>query len=163
MATLHGMCFKLGQSLASHSLHLCSIFIPEHILGRTMWASKFCGWVNVPNPPLEVQSGYRKWPYPLLAGVSSRVTPHRFPQNLSYPRSPVIPRDNSKINQLPFPLPKPLSSHLIPIPIPLLTTSTTQFSPSIHLWWLFCFPSWPRLTHPALNFFGSVNCNIVIL
>ncbi|KRY63611.1 hypothetical protein T4D_14450 [Trichinella pseudospiralis] len=34
------MGLKLGQSLVGHSLSLCSIFVPAHLVGRTNFGLK---------------------------------------------------------------------------------------------------------------------------
>lgn len=39
----HGMSLNLGQSLVSHALCLCSIFVPEHLAGMTHLGAGFVG------------------------------------------------------------------------------------------------------------------------
>lgn len=89
-------------------------------------------------------------PHP-RSSASPKDVPHQFPFSLpalSYPPSTFFP-------------------YLVTIPIPLFTLSPSQFPLSIHLWWLFCFPS-ERFTHSPL---GSPNypvslgldCSMVIL
>lgn len=43
--------------LFGYSFRLCSIFVPALLLDRTNLGSKFCGWVGVLIPPLEVLPG----------------------------------------------------------------------------------------------------------
>jgi hypothetical protein len=56
-------CLKLGQSFVGYSLNLCSIFIPENLVGRTNFESTVllgAGSIDVPLPPLEVSPDYRR-------------------------------------------------------------------------------------------------------
>ena len=65
------MGLKLDQTLVGHSLNLCSIFIPVHLVGRINFGLRFCEWFGVPLIPLGVPSGYRRWPLhsPYLSGA----------------------------------------------------------------------------------------------
>ena len=60
-------------------LHLCSIFVPADLVGRTHFVSRVLWVVSVFIPPLGVLPGYRRWPlqapYASLLGVSAKVTP----------------------------------------------------------------------------------------
>jgi hypothetical protein len=45
LALSHEMGLEVGQSLVGHSLNLCSIFIPVHLVGRTNFGLQIL-WVG---------------------------------------------------------------------------------------------------------------------
>jgi hypothetical protein len=133
------MGLKLGQSLVNHSLYLCTIPVPAHLIDRThselnvLWVG-YCSY-----PSLEVMPGYRKWPLqnpylPLLA-VSARVVlidtlePTPFPglwHVLEISPAPSPTQFSSLTPVLPIPDPSP---SLLSFPSPL---SPSSFSPSTY-------------------------------
>ena len=122
---------------------------------------RLCGWVSVFLSPLEVLSGYRRWPYLPLVRVSARVTPQT-PRSLTYSRFSDIPKDASSFHVFSQPSsPSPFTSHLIPSlhPFPSPSTSPTQFLSFIHFQCQLYFPFWMRLKHPCL---GLLSCLAIL-
>jgi hypothetical protein len=71
------MGLNLGHSLVTHSLILCSIFIPEHLLGRKHFGLKVlrvgcCPYPSSRSPAWLQEVANAGSIYPLL-GVSARV------------------------------------------------------------------------------------------
>lgn len=71
MVLAQGMDLNLGQSLVGHSLSLCSVFVPEHLLARHILGRRL--QIIVLNLPLGALLEYRKQLlqglYPLLLGI----------------------------------------------------------------------------------------------
>jgi hypothetical protein len=154
------------SSWVSHWLAIPSIFIPAHLVGRTNFGSQICWWVVVSLPPLEVPPGYRRWPlqslYPLLVGVSARVThPHRLPGTSSFPGHQLFPK-------MPLPSTAVLTPGPLPHPHPLLMLAPTQFLPLASTDDCFVSPlSEIHASSPGTSFlpsfFGSLDCSMVVL
>jgi hypothetical protein len=81
---------------------LCSSIVLVHLVGRTHFRSKNCGWFDDIIPPLRVLPHYRRWPvqalYLALLGVLAKETPigsmeFPWPGSLAYPRD--VPRELS--------------------------------------------------------------------
>ena len=88
-APSHGMGLKLKQSLLGH-FHNFYATLPQHILYKGQIVTwKFCGWVVVLVPLLEVLPGYRSWPvqplYSPLPGVLARPF-SSISQSIQWPR-----------------------------------------------------------------------------
>lgn len=68
------MGLKLDQSLVGYFLNFCSIFTPAYL---GIVGLRFCGWLGIPVPLLEVFPGYRRWPFQVpyhpLLGALARV------------------------------------------------------------------------------------------
>jgi hypothetical protein len=147
------MGLKLGQSLVVSSLSLCSVFIPELLVGKTDLGGR-CLWVDYfPFLPLEVLPSYRRWPlhtlYSPLVGISAMVTTIDSP----YPAYPRPPSSHQRCPPLiptltPSSLPISLSQHPTDIPTP---PTPSQSPLPIHPQWLFSFPFWVRVTHSPLG------------
>jgi hypothetical protein len=129
----------------------CARFLSQHILeAEQIVGQKFCGWVGVPIPPLEVLPGYRRWlflaPYPPFLGVLG--SPSWIPGCFHCPRCLAHPRDASPFQLsllrssthliLPVFTPTPTSSQhphppLMSILFPLLSEIHTSLSPPCYL------------------------------
>ena len=105
MVLFHGMGLILQQSLAGNSLHLCSISVPAHLVGRT-----YFGWIVLwvgccPFPLLGVLPSYKKWPlldqYRTLLEVSTSH-PHMPPWYHPHSRSLAHPSDCPIHHQIPL-------------------------------------------------------------
>ena len=145
-------------SVSAPSLSLCILLVGQ------VFGWRFCGWVDVLLPPLEDLPGYRRRlqsPYPLFLGFSARDIDSREPTHL---RSPASPRDALHwfpVSLSPYQI---CSPHLISTPVPLLTSSTTQFPLSIYLQCLFYFPFISKLLPWSfLWLLWAVDCGMVIL
>jgi hypothetical protein len=144
---------QVGQSLVGYSLHLCSIFVTAYLVGRKHFGSKkicFGGlsfsfhWESfMPTGSdhfrIHIPHCYESQLDTLLENLGPLLIPGLWhvleiahtttAQTISF-SFPVLPM----YNILPW------------LPIP----SSTQFPPSIDVWYLICFPILERFNHLSL-------------